>query len=349
MPFEAARSDLHFPVATAPAPGEITAIAPGVLWLRLPLPFQLDHVNIYLIEDGPGWAVVDAGYGDDRTRAVWEAVTAGALAGRKLTRLIVTHFHPDHVGLAGWLAERFGLPLAMSQTEYMFGLALQQPSSAAQDATQRAFYRRHGLSAEATANVAGDGHAYLRATTGMPPVFRRLIAGDSIRIGERRFQVLTGAGHAPEQVMLHCAADRLFLAADQVLAKISPHIGIWAMEPEADPLGEYLRSLAALRAALPDDVLVLAAHNLPFFGLHARIDQLIGHHAARCDAVAAACRPAPRAAADIVPLLFRRVPDAHQRGFALREVLAHINHMLPEGRLAPSDGTDGVRRFQAGG
>jgi glyoxylase-like metal-dependent hydrolase (beta-lactamase superfamily II) len=182
----------------------------------------------------------------------------------------------------------------------------------------------------------------------LPPTFMRLVAGDTLQIGGRSFDVLTGNGHAAEQVMLYCAADNIFLAADQVLAKITPNISVWAVDPDGDPLGLYIRSLGELKALIPADALVLPGHQLPFYGLHTRSDELIAHHRVRCDAIAEACRTAPRSAAELVPVLFSRKLDPHQMSFAFSEVQAHVNYMLRRGELAWIEGADGIERVRAG-
>jgi glyoxylase-like metal-dependent hydrolase (beta-lactamase superfamily II) len=337
-------SALAYPVPEPPKPGQAIEISPGILWARIPLPFRLDHINVYLIDDGEGWAVLDTGIGNDPTKAVWEALIAGPLAGRPLTRLIVTHFHPDHIGLAGWLCERFDLPLLTSQTSYLTCANISLRPGALDAKPYRDFYLRHGLDAATTQRVATQGHGYLKMVSGLPPTFLRLVAGDQLTIGGRTFQVLTGNGHAPEQVMLYCPAAKVFLAADQVLAKITPNISVWAVDPEGDPLGLYVRSLGELRAAIPADALVLPGHQLPFYGLHQRSDELIAHHEVRCAAIAAACRTAPRSAAELVPVLFSRALDPHQMSFAFSEVQAHINYMLRRGELAWVEGSDDVER-----
>jgi len=337
-------AELVYPRPTPPQSGGLIEIAPGVLWLRLALPFQLDHVNIYLIEDGPGWAVLDTGIADLRTRTVWESVLTERLRGRKLTRLIITHFHPDHVGLAGWFTERFGLELLMSQTEYLFCQNMRHNPAALGSSAHRDFYRQRGLDAAATDSVMGRGHSYTKLITGLPPVYHRLIAGEHLRLGGRDFEILSGGGHAPEQVMLLNRDEGLFFAADQVLARISPNIGVWPWEPLADPLGAYLRSLAELRRHVPDDVLALPAHNLPFYGLHQRLADLERHHALRCDEIATACTEAPRTIAEVLPVLFPRALDVHQTGFAFSEVLAHVNHMVRRGELAVETDATGLQR-----
>jgi glyoxylase-like metal-dependent hydrolase (beta-lactamase superfamily II) len=334
-----APSSLSFPHAEPPEPGTLVEIAPGILWLRLALPFLLDHVNIYLIEEEEGWAVLDTGLGDERTEAAWDAVFAGPLRGQKLTRVIATHFHPDHVGLVGWLTQRFGVELWMPRTEYIFSLMLRGNLQSLKSPEHLRFFRRNGLSEESIEALVGRGHSYLHRVTPMPTSHRRIAAGEHLPIGGRAMEVLTGGGHAPEQAMLLCRDAGLFFSADQVLARISPNVSVWAWEPFENPLGEYLASLAELRSQVPDDVLVLAAHNLPFRGVHARLDALIAHHAERCAMIADACVTEPRSAAEIIPVLFRREMDAHQTGFAFGEVVAHVNYMVARGEvLAHEDG-----------
>ena len=320
-----------------PPPGTAVTVAPGIEWLRLPLPFRLDHVNVYLLADGDGSVLVDTGIGNAETQALWEAWLAAHP--RPITRIIVTHCHPDHVGMAGWLTTRTGAPLLMSQTEYLTVLTLHLDPGALAAEPYTSFYRNHGLEADAMAQMLDNGHRYLRMVTGLPRSFRRLIAGERLAIGGREWDVLTGGGHAPEQVMLHCAADGLLLSADQVMLRISPNISVQAMDPEGDPLGIFLRSLAELRRAIPDDTLVLPGHNLPFSGLHARLDELTEHHAARCEAILAALPDAGLTAAQLVPVVFGRpIEDPHQMGFAFSEALAHANMLVRQGRLRAEGG-----------
>jgi glyoxylase-like metal-dependent hydrolase (beta-lactamase superfamily II) len=333
---------ITLPYPEPPAPGEALQIAPGVLWLRFALPFLLNHVNVYLIEDGDGWAAFDTGLGTDDTRAGWEAVLAGPLRGARLTRVICSHFHPDHVGLAGWLTERFSCPLWMPRTE----LLMTRLMEARAPASRASFYAEHGLATDAGTRVAGEGHGYLQMITGLPQHYRRLSAGQTLSIGGRNFAVFTGGGHAPEQAMLYCEEDGLFLSADQVLARISPNISVHSMEPDANPLDEYLRSLAELGRAIAPDALVLPGHHLPFTGLGVRAAELAQHHAARCALIADAARNAPRSAADLLPVLFKRQMDSHQTGFAFGETLAHVNYMRARGELVQARGEDGVLRVR---
>lgn len=326
-------SVLQFPFSEIPATGEVVSVAPGILWTRIPLPFRLDHVNVYLIEDEDGWAVVDTGIADDKTRDVWRALVAGPMIGRRLTKLVVTHFHPDHIGLAGWLCEEFGISLLTSQTSYLGCINISLSPAAFEAKPYRDFYLRHGM-AEETANlVSTQGHNYLRMVSSLPMTFTRLVAGDTLSLGRRKFAVLSGDGHAPEQVMLYCAEDNIFLAADQVLAKITPNVSVWAVEPEGDPLALYLRSLKTLIRDISPDALVLPGHQLPFRGLHQRCHEIAAHHAERCSLVLDACRARPHSVADLVPVMFTRKLDLHQMSFAFSEAHAHVNHMLRQGEL----------------
>jgi glyoxylase-like metal-dependent hydrolase (beta-lactamase superfamily II) len=340
---------LEYPYAQPPAPGELVEIAAGVGWFRLPLPYRLDHVNVYVIRHDDGWTVLDTGLGTDACRDAWGMILRGPLAGERLTSMVVTHFHPDHVGLAGWLSREFGLPLSMPRPEYLYSLALQYAPGDLGADMHRPFYRRHGLSAEVTEAVLGRGHHYLRQTTGVPTTYHRIQHGDTLPIGRRSFQVITGGGHALEQAMLYRAQERLFFAADQVIARISPNVSVHAMEPDLDALGIYLRSLAGLRDTVADDVLVLPGHGLPFRGLHARIGELLLHHRQRCDAIAEACGRVPLSVAELVPHVFHRELDEHQTGFAFGEVLAHVNQMLALGELVMEAGADGIDRYRAAG
>jgi len=334
---------LEFPFSAPPKPNEVVELRPGIFWARLALPFRLDHVNIYLIEDGGGLALIDTGIDNQASRAAWEALIAGPLAGRKLTRVIATHFHPDHIGLAGWLCERFDLQLAMSQTEYLIALNIRLDPQGLRSEPYRSFYRAHGLGPEATEILLSNGLQYLRMVSPPPRTFLRLIAEERVRVGGREFEVMTGGGHSPEQVMLYSATDNLILCGDQVMAKISPNVSVEAMDPDGDPLGIYLRSLEKLKAALPEDVFALPGHNLPFVGLRTRAVELIAHHEARCSAIFEACKLGPQTAADLVPVIFgRNIDDPHQLVFAFGEALAHVNAMIRAGRLRAVNTARGV-------
>jgi len=337
---------LQYPYAAPPAAGEVIEIADGILWTRLPLPFRLDHVNIYLIEEEGGFAVIDTGVDNPASREVWAGLLAGALRGKPVTKVIVTHFHPDHIGLAGWLCQRFDAPLYASQTTYLSSINISIRPDAMESVHYREFYLRHGLAPDIADLVATQGHSYLKLVHALPPTFRRMVAGDTLAIGGRSFRLLSGDGHAPEQIMLVSDADGVFLAADQVLAKITPNVSVWAVEPGGDPLRLYLRSLNALKQEVAADALVLPGHQLPFYGLHVRIDELVAHHDARCDLLLEACRDTPHSAAELVPVLFPKALDPHQMSFAFSETQAHINYLIGRGGLVAALSADGIERVR---
>jgi len=343
MLVHAPASAITFPYPEPPEPGAVREVAPGILWLRFTLPFLLNHVNAYLVEEPGGWAALDTGLGTEATKEAWEAVFAGPLRGQRVTRVICTHYHPDHMGLVGWLTSRFGCPLSITRTEFLITKVLETSAFAANPQ----FYTQRGLPPASSADVAADGHGYLRLVTGLPLEYERMLSGQTLRIGGRVFEILTGGGHSPEQAMLYCAAEKLFFSADQVLTKISPNISVQAMEPQANPLGDYLDSLNDIRREIPDEVLVLPGHHVPFHGLHTRVGELLAHHEQRCGLIAATARVAPRTAADLLPVLFKRQMDAHQMGFAFAETVAHTNFMVARGDLAQSLDPDGVLRVTA--
>jgi glyoxylase-like metal-dependent hydrolase (beta-lactamase superfamily II) len=320
--------------AFVPANGELFEIRPRIFWTRLALPFRLNHVNIYILDDGDGWTVFDAGIGDAATQAVWERLLAGPLSGKPISRIICSHHHPDHVGIVGWLCRKTGAPLYMSETEYLLAQYYASNPHAIDGDAFRRLYLEHGVSAEETDGLLSRGHNYQRITTGLPDGFVGLEPGTVMAIGGRRFEVMTGGGHSSAQVMLLCREGWLLLAADQVLPRITPNIGVTALQAHGDPLGRYLASLDQIKRDVPNDVLALPGHDWPFENLHRRIDELISHHHERCDLIAAATRrQGAQTVDDLIPVLFPQVLDLHQRSFAFAETLSHVNYMLGSGRL----------------
>jgi glyoxylase-like metal-dependent hydrolase (beta-lactamase superfamily II) len=334
---------LHFPVATPPGAGETLRIAPGVEWVRMPLPFALDHINLWLLEDGAGWAIVDTGYAMAETTGRWERIFAERLNGSPVTRIIATHHHPDHIGLAGWLAERWQVPLWTTEKEWLFARVLTRSADDSAE-LRRGFARRAGLDEAASELFAEHHQGYRRGVPAVPSSFQRLADGQVIEIGGREWRVIGGEGHSPELACLYCAETGVLISGDQVLPKISPNVSVQAHEPDSDPLSRFLHSLDTLRGAVPPETLVLPSHNLPFIGLHARIEALVAHHRARCAEIIAACGH-PQNAMQLLPVLFRRPLDRHQMAFALGEALAHLHYLTGQGALTRVLGSDGVNRF----
>jgi glyoxylase-like metal-dependent hydrolase (beta-lactamase superfamily II) len=327
-----------------PDPGEAVEVAPGVIWVRMALPFALDHVNLWLLADGDGWTLVDTGHGDEATAAAWEALAPAVLGGRPLRRVIVTHHHPDHVGLSSWLAARWGVELWCTRTEWLYARALSlRPLRETRVAT-RAYYRRLGVPASALSALVECVRSYPDAVS-VPPSFRRIKDGEELVVDGEPWRVLVGGGHAPEHACLHAPGRGLFISGDQVLPSITPNVSIWPPEPGENPLAEFLRTSAAL-GAIPDATLVLPAHGRPFTGLRRRCDELAAHHHARLDAVAAACA-APRTAYEVMAVLFDRPLDPHQTTFAIGESLAHLNFLVATGRVRRVERARGPAHFVA--
>lgn len=319
------------PFEAVPALGETVEVAPGVLWHRLPLPFKLDHINLWLLEDGDGWCAVDTGIDRPEARAGWEALEGRVLRGKPLTRMVVTHFHPDHVGLAGWLRERHGAELWMTLGEWATGRMLALDSGGACMPDFRRFYGAAGFDAGAMAVVEARGNPFPEKVHPIPASFRRINDGESLSIGGRDWRAIVGRGHSPEHAALFSAEAGVLISGDQVLPRISPNVSVWPQEPEADPLRLFLDSLPTF-APLPQDVLVLPSHDKPFRGLHARLEQLAHHHDARLAETLEACAE-PKTAVDILRRLFRRELDDHQLFFAIGESLAHLHFLVGRGAV----------------
>ncbi len=336
---------LTYPLGrSGPEAGTLIEIAESVGWARLPVPGPLNHINIWAIEDGDGVAIVDTGLAIPPSRAAWQALLDGPLAGRTVTRVFVTHFHPDHIGMAGWLTERFGAPLWMTRGEWLFGRMLSADIRDAPPAGQLAYWRAAGWTEEAIAAEAANGWGrFASAVSPIPVSFVRMQDGDSIRIGAREWRVVVGTGHSPEHACLVDEAGKLLIAGDQVLPRITSNISLSLSEPEADPLGDWLASIAKLRQ-LPDDLLVLPAHGEPFTGLHARLDRLAAGHLDRLDALCVHLSE-PRRAVDCFGILFARDVGEHF-GLATGEALAHLRHLEATGR-AMREARDGVNWYRA--
>jgi glyoxylase-like metal-dependent hydrolase (beta-lactamase superfamily II) len=337
---------LHYPFGRrAPAEGELIEIAEGVGWARLPIPGGLRHINVWALEDGEGVALVDTGLDIPPCRQAWDALFAGPLAGRAVSRVVVTHFHPDHLGLAGWLTERFGVPLWMTRGEWLFGRMLAADVRDAPPAEALASWRATGWSDERIEAEARKGWGRFASVVSPIPIgFVRMEEGQVLRIGERSWRVVVGSGHCPEHACLVDDEAKLMIAGDQVLPKITSNVSLGLSEPEADPLGEWLASIDKLRS-LPGDLLVLPSHGEPFTGLHARLDALERGHRERLDALHARLDE-PKRAVDCFGILFARQIEDNMLGLATGEAMAHLRRLEVEGR-AVRDVRDGVHWYRA--
>ena len=341
----AARVDLQYPCGAPPEPGEATEVADGVLWLRSPLPMALNHINLWALRDGDGWTVVDTGLNYPAAREGWEAVFAGALAGRPVRRVICTHMHPDHVGLAGWITDRFGAPLLMSRLEYVTMRMLVSDAGPAPEEGAR-FYQACGWSEEQIEHWRSRYGLFGKGVSAPPVAFTRLTAGEAIEIDGRPWRLVGGDGHSPEHICLLREEDGVFISGDQVLPRISSNVSVWPTEPEADPLSDWLTSLERLKREVPADVLVLPSHGEPFRGVHARLDALIrGHEISLKRLVRTLAEP--KRAIDVFGCLFARPIGDGLLGMATGESLAHLNCLVRRGQAIRETDADGVWRWRA--
>jgi glyoxylase-like metal-dependent hydrolase (beta-lactamase superfamily II) len=344
-----------------PTPGSVLEVAPGIKWIRMGLPFALDHVNLWLLRDEmedpnrpggriQGWSVVDCCISRDESKAQWESIFALHLEGLPILRVIVTHMHPDHIGLAHWLCERWTSPshicrMWISATDFYSARLASQSTTAFGGESAADFFASHGL-------TDGDSLEAIRGRTGyysglvpeVPARFHRLMDGQVISIGQRDWQCISGYGHAPEHIALWCLESKILISGDMVLPRISTNVSVYELEPEADPLRLFLQSIDRY-LMLDAGTLTLPSHGKPFRGLHVRIGQLKDHHRDRLAEVMQACSGRSCSAADILPIMFKRKLDVHQTTFAMGESIAHLHLLWLDGRLKRRMGADAIYRF----
>ena len=351
---------LHYPLGEAmPAQGETMVVAPGlgsgpvpaVKWIRMALPFALDHINLWLLRDEidgrPGWTVVDCCITRDEAKTQWEQIFANQLDGLPILRVIVTHMHPDHVGLAHWLCRRWDAPLWISATDFNAARLGSLSTTGFGGEGAANFFASHGLAdRDSLEKIRARSSYYPSMVPEVPRSFRRMQDGDRLRIGGREWRCISGYGHAPEHIALYCEALEVLISGDMILPRISTNVSVHDIEPESDPLRLFLESIDKF-GRLPRDTLTLPSHGKPFRGLHERIRQLHQHHRERLAEVEQACGARPQTAADMLPVLFKRKLDLHQTTFAMGESVAHLHALWYAGKLRRRRGDDGVYRFAA--
>jgi glyoxylase-like metal-dependent hydrolase (beta-lactamase superfamily II) len=333
---------LMFPFADYPAPGTATEVADGIFWISTPVPFVgLKQVNLWLLRDGDGWTMIDCSYGAKTQRELIEIVWSNVLGGRPITRLIVTHFHPDHAGGSGWIAEKWGLRPRMSHGEWLTANLAVMNKHTDHVQSRGIFYRQHGLD-ETRLKRFLDGVVLYSDGVTLPKSHKRLRGGDLVPIGADHWQVMIGEGHSPEHVSLYCAERKILIAGDQILPSITTNVSTWHVEPEFDAVGVFLKSCKMFLDTLAPDTLILPSHRKPFRNVQHRMRQLAVHHAARLNLIldnvgAESC------AGDLIDALFSPGLDGHQVGFAMGEAIAHLNHLVTLGHLKLIETPDRVR------
>lgn len=337
-------SELSYPFLDTLGPGDVREVANGVFWLRMPLPFRLDHINLYLLRDGDGWIIVDTGIRGQETLDIWEQVFDTVFRTEPVKRVIATHMHPDHVGQAGWLIRRCGVELWMTRTEFLMCkmLATDGPSDVPQDAVK--FYQRAGFDEHQLDLYKQRFGRFGAMIEPLPAGYRRLEDGDRIVIGSVEWEVIVGRGHSPEHACLFSRGLKVLISGDQVLPRISSNVSVFPTEPAANPLREWLEACRSLRHRLPADLLVLPSHNEPFSGLHLRLDDLIAEHEDGLEKLYELCAT-PQRVVDVFPALFRREITDATLLLATGESLAHINYLLTNRRLVKEGSSDGVARY----
>jgi glyoxylase-like metal-dependent hydrolase (beta-lactamase superfamily II) len=328
-----------------PGAGETMQIGDGIHWLRLPLPFDLDHINLWLLEDGDGWTIVDTGISSKTSKDLWRQTFTGTMAGRPAVRIVATHLHPDHVGCAGWLSREFDVDLWMTREEYMLArLLVADTGKPAPDEGVR-FYAAAGFPDEALAEYRERFGFFGRLVSRLPESYVRLHEGDRLRIGEHTWRVLIGRGHSPEHACLYCEDQNLLISGDQVLPSISANVSVWPTEPEANPLQHWLESQASIRDDIPADVVVLPAHGKPFVGAHERIDAVINEHMTRLGELLEFCAEPCRAVDTFEVLYKRRVPGSHTM-MATGEAIAHLHYLMATGDITAELDPSGVTWYR---
>ncbi len=333
---------IRFPHDAPPEIGEMIKIADGIHWIRLPLPMKLDHVNIYALEDGDGWTLIDTGMNSRKTRDILGRLMTGPLQGKPIKRVIVTHHHPDHVGTAGWLQSDHGAELWTTRTAWLFARMLVLDEQDIWPEETLEFYRRAGMDqAFYDTRKSERPFNFADVVAPMPLGFHRISEGDTIKIGQRNWQVRLGNGHAPDHITLWSMDDPIVLAGDQIIAGISSNLGVYATEPNADPVGEWLQSCEKLLPFARPDHLVLPGHKLPFYGLAHRLTQLIDNHHNALERLESFLET-PRTAAECFPPLFKRNIGKGEYGLALVEAIGHLNHLHKSGKTTRTLRKDGA-------
>ena len=336
---------IQYEYDTHPEFGQSIEIVPGLRWLRMPLPFALGHINLWLLADSGKWTIVDTGMYTKSTRDLWPAVLEEQLRGEPISRIIVTHLHPDHAGCAGWLEQKCQAPLWMSREEYLLFRTLVADTGKPAPPEGIDFYKAAGFPDTALERYQSLFGSFGKYVTPLPQSYRRLTEGMKLSIGGHAWQVIIGRGHSVEHACLYCRELNMLISGDQILPTISSNVSVYPTEPAANPLADWLDSLRMLKDRLPADVLVLPAHGKPFRGVHARLDQLIAEHLDGLDKLREVCRQ-PVQANHTFAALFKSEITESNLIWATGEAIAHLNYLRETGELGSWMDDRGTRWYQ---
>jgi glyoxylase-like metal-dependent hydrolase (beta-lactamase superfamily II) len=346
MPAVDAKDKIAYEFTDRPEAGETMVVGPGMVWLRMPLPFALGHINLWLLEDGDGWVIVDTGVDVEESRNVWKKTFTEVMQDQPVNRVIVTHLHPDHVGCAGWLTAEFDVPLWMSREEYFLCRILVADTGRKTPPEGVRFYTAAGFEPEQMEYYQKMFGMFGKYVTALPESYTRLKDGDMLQIGDHQWEVIVGRGHSPEHACLYCSEANILISGDQLLPTISSNVSVYPTEPGADPLADWLDSLSMLKSRIAADVLVFPAHGKPFRGAHDRLDALIAEHVDCLSKLEVSCAE-PKRSVDVFPALFKSKITKHNMIMATGESIAHLSYLVNQERLTVERDTDGVDWYRA--
>ncbi len=336
---------LSYPFDNRPNPGELIEVGPGIFWVRMPLPISLNHINLWMLEEQDGWTLVDTGMATEDTKALWEEIFSTHLNSKPVKQVIVTHMHFDHLGLAGWLVEKWGATLCMSRTEYLSSrVIINEIKSDPPEATV-AFFRAAGVEESILDEFKVRFNNRSDFVSPLPSHYKRLTDNQVLQIGSLQWTVIIVEGHSPEHICLHCKSLNIMIAGDQILPRISPNISVRPDEPRANPLHNFLRSCESLKNRLNKDVLILPSHGDPFYGVHLRLQDMINEHKKGLQDLLEFCSQ-PRSVAEVFPILFKSKINIGNMVIAVGEAVANLNYLVSSKELVVDIGNDGIARYK---
>lgn len=337
-------TNLQYAFDTPPSPAELIPVAEGVFWLRMPLPFRLDHINLWVLEDEDGWIIVDSGVATDDTTTLWLSICGKLTEKKPIKRVIITHLHPDHIGLAGWLCRQHDAELWISREEYLLCRMLLEDGNREAPDEAISFYRAAGFTEEQLHIYHAKFGSFGNLIRGLPNSYHRMQDGDNIAINGKQWHLVSGAGHCPEHICLHCPELNVFIAGDQLLPTISSNVSVWPYEPDANPLKDWMDSCQKLHQLLPPTTLILPSHGLPFVGAQTRLEALLNDHKKDLETVVTHCTT-PKRVVDLFPLIFNNPVTPGMWLFATGESYAHLNYLMAEGKITVNTDSDRVNWY----